>query len=147
MVRTFGAVALALTTAGLACGGSVLGLDDNGADFVRIAMSVPEGSGPIQYVTSTDFSIRQIDAERVQLTLNVADTVSTALPLDERFPTTFTRRFVFLVLDRGDVEDSIIMTVWLDDRQLLQNEFGSEAELRVLYMFQSGLSVNDFTVV
>lgn len=132
------------------CGESVFGLDSDGAQLVRLALTAPEGEGggEVTYVASNNFAVSIGQAGRFTLRLNSSDTVTTTLPLDETFPTGLTQQFVFVVLDRGSVPETILLSGWLDQDLRVQTTHPADGDpIRFLYLFQSGGVVGDFELL
>jgi hypothetical protein len=139
--------AVVLSLAGYGCGGSVFGLDSDGAQSVRIALEAAQG-GEIMYASSNDFAVFVSQDGRVSLSLASADTAVADLPLDEEFSTGFNQRFVFLVLDRTAVEEPIALKAWLDGDLRTESVHPIDGDqVRMLYLFGSGISLDDFTVL
>jgi hypothetical protein len=142
------AVLLPLTLGG--CGDSVFGLDSDGAQFVRLALTVPESQEPgqVTYVASNDFTIFISQDGRFTLDMASSDTVTATLPIDETFPTGVTQQLVFVVLDRSAVPETIQLNGWLDQDLRVQSTHPADGEpVRFLYMFQSGVVVDDFDLL
>jgi hypothetical protein len=139
---------LPLTLGG--CGDSVFGLDSDGAQFVRLALSTPESQdgGEVTYVVSNDFAVFISQDGRFTLQMEASDTVTTTLPVDETFPTGLTQQLVFVVLDRSAVPEIIQLNGWLDQELRVQSTHPADGEpVRFLYMFQSGVVINDFDLL
>lgn len=131
------------------CGESVFGLDDNGAEFVRLVLTSPENDGgEITYVASNDFTVSISTDGKFTLRMASSDTVTTQLPVDETFATGLTQQLVFVVLDRETVTETIFLSGWLDQDLRIQSTHPSDGEpVRFLYLFQSGVRVGDFELL
>ncbi len=142
-------LALALATSVLGCEGSILGLDSDGAQSVRISLADEEGDpGEVTYLVSSNFRVTLTERNRLRLDLNEADTVTTALPIDNSFSTgPEPGQLVFVVIDRTAAPGRLAMRVWLDDELRTQTVFEEGDEVKTLYLFQTGVSVEDFTVL
>lgn len=138
-----------LVAGAAACGDSVLGLDSDGTEEVRIAMSVTQGAPEITYIVTNDFGVQQLIDGSLEIRIRAADTVTTSLPLDQKFQTGEDRRVFFQVIDTEQIETSVNVRVWLDETQVLQNAFDpTEEPLQVLYLFGGGVIVpEEITVV
>ena len=130
----------------MGCGGSLLGLDDDGAQEVRIVLTVDDEAGAVTYVSSNAFQITPLQ-DRVQIRLLDSDTVTTTLPLDQTFPTGDERQFVFVVVDRDAVPGLIRLRMYLDGDLRLERSFPPEEDLRVVYLFGSNIFAEDIEIV
>jgi hypothetical protein len=124
-------------------------LDSDGADALRVAMSVDEGTPEITYLVSNSFRLDGNGDTGIIVTLIEADTVTVALPMDEQFPTGVDQRLFFRVLDRSNVDDLLRMNVWLGDEPNISQGYPPNDDIiQLLYLFGGGVTdVLEITVL
>lgn len=140
------AALLAFATTG--CGDSVLGLDSNGTDQVRISLAVADGQPQVTYIVSNDFGVQALIDGTLEIRIHEADTVTTTLPLDRKFETGSDRRVFFRVIDTSALESSVSVRVWLDDNPVFENSVDpNEDDVQVLYLYGGGVLVPEAITV
>lgn len=140
------AALLAFATTG--CGGSVLGLDSNGTDQVRISLAVSDGQPQVTYIVSNDFGVQTLIDGTLEIRIHEADTVTTTLPLDRQFETGSDRRVFFRVIDTSALGSSVSVRVWLDDNPVFEDSVDpNQDDVQVLYLFGGGVLVPEAITV